>query len=766
MTIIKTPYLTIEPAVWSDPTQVTPNRMELSIQKYSAIITIVNPTTNETIAITNYDNLKLVSMDDNVFIETITETIGNNTFIIGYNLIAIREGSATIKGYYTDSDGAITGIEGKMIYGDAEVVVFDPWFRENYWRLIPETDSEAIGSETYADCLMKACLEMYDILWAYNKDLKDITDPLFAKSKFVNTIGQSKGFTQTDFSTENTLAEYNAMQLYRDLLSNLFDLLKIRGTKLSYEMFFGALGYDIELLEFWYDEEGNLIEINPYDTEDGTNNSTFAKYDINGRQLQSNVNEVIDPRFLVDQTKNPTYCNKSYFIKPFLSAKEGINFGGYTIEQKSIVQDYLKFLKPLHIEYLSEIIVLDMNDYADTKEQYYVLWDEAANNSLEPMISALHLLLPRYDNNTKINDIRPVFFDQKNASTIRYLPYNYITSNKLTNKTFINAAQNAGNEWNNLNNILIDEDPDAYTDITLNDNTESAEITLSNILDLDDDFTYSLSNYNTQVNRVMYTIYLETDLISGDLILTTSSKSDGEYTIKTRNIAGLNSKGSIDFFATNLINKTISWKSLGDLAEFKIKIKNNSGVSANIKIYKVIVSLTYYDIDALGRELPPDPGGLNYTNDIVRGTWHRDKTANDVLNFSQSGGGMCVEYLWKISNNKLDNDAWRDSLLISQLIKFSDRIATHTLYDSALEYKYDTSGIEYDVGYMLLEQEIPKGAENIRAQGIIPINIKVFQNEYNNIIGSKTVKMNTMMSNLKYNGISEKTCEYIMTLSV
>ena len=361
MAIIKTASLKIYPAVYTDPTIVTPNRMELPIRKYLAQIYLVNPVDNSETLITDYIGMSINSMDDNVFIERIIEPLSKT--LLSVNLIAVREGSATVSAYYTLPDNTI-------VTGEAEIVVYEPWFRENYWRLITEFDVKSIGVNKYdpsanlatmADCTLKACFEMYDVLWAYNKDISNITDPMLAKNKFLDSIGKTRGLPKTDFSQDNTEMEYFASKLYRELLNNLYDLLQVRGTQLSYEMFFGALGYDIQLLEFWYNENGLLVEINPNDTIDKTL-STFNIYDETGRIINNDTMK-IDPRFLVNSTNNYNFCNKSIYIKPVFSPKTGYDFGtnsSYSISQRNLINRYLDFLRPQHIQYLSSSLEVDI----------------------------------------------------------------------------------------------------------------------------------------------------------------------------------------------------------------------------------------------------------------------------------------------------------------------------------------------------------------------------------------------------------------------
>ena len=298
------PFIRIEQIAWVYNTDehpvldssITSGRMDLITQKYQVKCTLVNSTTEE-IELTNDGQLNIKSMDDNIFVENL---IDDTEMVIGINLYAVREGTAEVWAYYTTETGSI-------VTGMREIVVYNPWFRDNYWRLLGEYDGSAIGTGTYADMLMQSIMEMFDMLWAYGADLDEITDPIFAKKKFIDTIGKSIGFPRTDFSTDGTPSEYAANKLYRELIANLWDLLSLRGTRLSYEMFFGALGYDIELLEFWYNEEGNLVEIDPYEYSGGI--STFHLYDTVGRLISEDA-VTSDPRSKSAPGNPYNYCGE------------------------------------------------------------------------------------------------------------------------------------------------------------------------------------------------------------------------------------------------------------------------------------------------------------------------------------------------------------------------------------------------------------------------------------------------------------------------
>ena len=83
----------------------------------------------------------------------------------------------------------------------------------------------------------------------------------------------------------------------------------MRGTQLAYEIFFRALGYFIELQEFWYDVDGNLIEINPTDES----KSTFFAYNTYGELIDPIPYPRRDPRYFFGAQDN----SKENLIKKF-----------------------------------------------------------------------------------------------------------------------------------------------------------------------------------------------------------------------------------------------------------------------------------------------------------------------------------------------------------------------------------------------------------------------------------------------------------------
>ena len=211
-------------------------------------------------------NLNLFSLDpNNFYILPNSSTEQNNNDII--KILARQEGSGIIKASYKYLD--------ETFYYSHQFVCHDSFFKDNYLSyLFPTIDAQNISKNPFVKSIFDTLMEMIDILYAYNQDLRIIPSFTEGKSKFISLMAQNVGFERIDFTEFNTKYEYVNDETFREVIANMFDLLSIRGTKLAYELFFNALGYNTTIQEFWYDSDGNLIEINT----DDESKSTFYAY--------------------------------------------------------------------------------------------------------------------------------------------------------------------------------------------------------------------------------------------------------------------------------------------------------------------------------------------------------------------------------------------------------------------------------------------------------------------------------------------------------
>lgn len=284
----------------------------------------------------------------------------------------------------------------KQYYINEEFLIYET-FLKNIWmkHFIGSYDFSLLQTNKKLKILIDSLMEFLDILNAYNNDIQHMNNIMQIKSKFLDVIGISLGFEKDNlYDSQNLSWVYE--QLFRELISNLMDLIRLRGTKLSYELFFSALGYDIELLEYWFDADGNLIEMN-YEDEALSSfyafryESSYHAYSSDGAPLEDVQTAHMDPRYLSDKENDYNFASKSKFARAIIEEKEGVyNPLAFSGEQRILIKKYLDWLKPNHIEYLQEVYRQNLTRFGpnpgDIGEELFSLLDSNSNFIIATLI--------------------------------------------------------------------------------------------------------------------------------------------------------------------------------------------------------------------------------------------------------------------------------------------------------------------------------------------------------------------------------------------
>jgi hypothetical protein len=377
---------------------------------------------DEELDITDSQYLSFYSLDDdNLFLFDKNE---NQPFSVLFR----KEGTGFIKAVYND------GVN-QILIDTRNFICYSSFFKESYLNhLVGDFNKEKILASPKNKAVFDTFMEMLDILYAYNQDLKEISSFDNTKSNFLDILAQNVGFLRVDTLAKNTSDEDKDDYIFRELLKSMVDLLSIRGTKAAYELFFGAIGYNIRLNEFWYDQDGDLVEIDPYDEL----NTTYIGYTVDGSLKNNITQKQNDPRknvpkqerFIfhievneVDQLirsyempfnmpiidnvfvyincikcgpkrdyiivnknrivfdidlninegdaifvlKNPDYSvfrnSKSNYMRVSISSKDEGRYtppSFFSTQKKRIINYYLDFLKPIHMQYLPEFLINDI----------------------------------------------------------------------------------------------------------------------------------------------------------------------------------------------------------------------------------------------------------------------------------------------------------------------------------------------------------------------------------------------------------------------
>jgi hypothetical protein len=141
-----------------------------------------------------------------------------------------------------------------QIYYTFKYAAIKLFFRENYHKYIPEYDLYQIkknNAPTESDkaktqLLTEAYMREFDKFSlvidnvAYAQDLNRVP------YEYLNYLAQIIGYQRDDYLLLTNVT-------FRELLKNIIEIYKIKGSNYSFELFFNFLGFDITINEYWFD---------------------------------------------------------------------------------------------------------------------------------------------------------------------------------------------------------------------------------------------------------------------------------------------------------------------------------------------------------------------------------------------------------------------------------------------------------------------------------------------------------------------------------
>lgn len=192
------------------------------------------------------------------------------------------------------------------------------FLKEHKNRYLTEIDNQLLSEDDKLEIFVDSIFQIFDTLNERGPDkFSQLIDVETIPEELINHLSALVGWRQTDYN-------YNYLT-FRDLVKNIVRIYKIKGTPLSYEIFFRALGYEVKMHELWWNSQSELVRDKPV----GAPNTLYPNYVLN----KSNYVE-----FELDLSFN----NDPNFPNPFIGDNQ---------EFLMIMIDYLKFLKPVHIRY-------------------------------------------------------------------------------------------------------------------------------------------------------------------------------------------------------------------------------------------------------------------------------------------------------------------------------------------------------------------------------------------------------------------------------
>lgn len=125
--------------------------------------------------------------------------------------------------------------------------VTDNFYETNIWDFIPEYDREQMQALPKIKLFMESLGRKLDQIEDKLNRLEDVYDIDEVPEEMLDHLGQMLGYEKEDFSLSSVS--------FRELLKNIIEIYKIKGTNYSFSFFFKFLGFNVNLKEFYFNRD-------------------------------------------------------------------------------------------------------------------------------------------------------------------------------------------------------------------------------------------------------------------------------------------------------------------------------------------------------------------------------------------------------------------------------------------------------------------------------------------------------------------------------
>jgi hypothetical protein len=227
------------------------------------------------------------------------------------------------------------------------------FFRDNYAKFLPPYDVTVLQDGGQRQIFIEAFMREFDKFSGIIDDIYNIVDLEKVPLDYINYLGQLIGYERKDYLLISDIS-------FRELLKNMIEIYKIKGTNYSFELFFGFLGFDITVQEFWFDKRYGDPDITSNEFTNTVSQTNYLFYltpikpttrIIDGMRYPYAVNEesIKQPLDLNMFQKyidwHETGDTRGYSNKELIGDTEGFEGDTYTFFKTNIIQYSLESLR-------------------------------------------------------------------------------------------------------------------------------------------------------------------------------------------------------------------------------------------------------------------------------------------------------------------------------------------------------------------------------------------------------------------------------------
>jgi len=121
------------------------------------------------------------------------------------------------------------------------------FFSENWKRFFPEYDVLNIESSEQLKLFQNSLMQQFDKFSDIIDEIYNLQDINLIPDKYLSYLAQLIGYEREE-------RELLSNSSFRELIKNIIEIYRIKGTNFSFELFFGFLGFETSILEYWFDK--------------------------------------------------------------------------------------------------------------------------------------------------------------------------------------------------------------------------------------------------------------------------------------------------------------------------------------------------------------------------------------------------------------------------------------------------------------------------------------------------------------------------------
>ncbi len=314
---------------------------------------------------TDAEFLQVIQTDEGITLQTIVNEeivystiyrdiveilLENKTYISNYNIAELNaESPPFVRSELAEAYGVdfISVAAYKQTLYTFKYASVKAFFKNNYEKFLPDYDYLKISSQEKIVIFQEAFMREYDRFADIIDRMYNIVDIDKIPEEYLNYLAQAIGYEREDqHFLKNTS--------FRELIKNIVEIYRIKGTNYSFELFFNFLGFSATIKEYWFDKRfsDSVITINPETLY--TDSDDYRYY----------LTSTKPTDYIPEDMGNP-YAVSDDLIVPTLSALDFNKFisdGTYTANQLLGIdagypdQTYTYF-KTNIVEYILDILV-------------------------------------------------------------------------------------------------------------------------------------------------------------------------------------------------------------------------------------------------------------------------------------------------------------------------------------------------------------------------------------------------------------------------